>query len=55
MSDIDFLKRALNKAEESITAGGFPAGAVMVRDDEVVGEGISIGCCTLLNLLNFLS
>lgn len=39
----DFLKRALAKAKESVSAGGFPAGAVVVKDGKIIGEGISIG------------
>ena len=45
--DEDFLKMAINKAYESVEKGGFPAGAVVVKDKEVIGEGISIG-----NILN---
>jgi len=41
--DKSFLLKAIQKAKDSIAAGGFPAGAIIVRDDEVVGEGISIG------------
>lgn len=49
MNDIDakFLSRALEKAKESVAQGGFPAGAVIVKDGEIIGEGISIG-----NMLN---
>lgn len=43
MTDEHFMLRAIEKAKESIAAGGFPAGAVVVLDGKVVGEGISIG------------
>lgn len=39
----DFLKRALEKAKKSVAAGGFPAGAVVVKDGQIIGEGISVG------------
>lgn len=38
-----FLKRAIQKAEESVKQGGFPAGAVIVKNNQIIGEGISIG------------
>lgn len=41
--DIKFLILAIKKAEESVAKGGFPAGAIIVKDGKVVGEGISIG------------
>ncbi len=34
---------AIDKAKQSVLEGGFPAGAVVVKDGKVVGEGISIG------------
>jgi len=43
MTDHDFILRAIENAKKSIAAGGFPAGAVVVLDGKVVGEGISIG------------
>lgn len=38
-----FLKRAIEKAEESVKQGGFPAGAIVVKNNQIIGEGISIG------------
>ncbi len=38
-----FLKRAIQKSAESVNQGGFPAGAVIVKDNQIIGEGISIG------------
>ena len=43
MENKDFLQRAIDKARESVAKGGFPAGAVVVKDGQVIGEGISIG------------
>lgn len=43
MEDKDFLQQAITKAKESVAQGGFPAGAIVVKDGKVVGEGISIG------------
>lgn len=31
------------KAKESVLEGGFPAGAIIVKNGEIIGEGISIG------------
>ncbi|OFW88610.1 MAG: hypothetical protein A3J37_07475 [Alphaproteobacteria bacterium RIFCSPHIGHO2_12_FULL_45_9] len=42
-----FLKRAIQKAAESVSKGGFPAGAIVVKDNKIIGEGVSIG-----NMLN---
>ena len=41
--DKSFLNRAIELAQESVEAGGFPAGAVVVRDGTIIGEGVSIG------------
>lgn len=38
-----FLKRAIELARQSVQKGGFPAGAVVVKDGEIIAEGISIG------------
>ncbi len=43
MDDFKYLKQALGEAQESVTQGGFPAGAVVVKDGVIVSEGISIG------------
>jgi len=43
MENKDFLQLAIEKAKESVAKGGFPAGAVVVKDEKVIGEGISIG------------
>lgn len=41
--DNDFLKLAIENAKRSVEKGGFPAGAVVVKDGKVISEGISIG------------
>lgn len=43
MDEEKFLELAIEKARESVASGGFPAGAIVVRDGAVVGEGVSIG------------
>lgn len=37
------LKLAIEQAKKSVEEGGFPAGAVVVKDGEVVSCGISVG------------
>jgi len=39
MSDVDFMRLALEEAERARTAGEVPVGAVVVLDDAVVGRG----------------
>jgi len=41
--EIKFVRLAIEKAKESITQGGFPAGAIIAKNGQVVGEGISVG------------
>lgn len=43
MEEIEYLKRSIELAEESVRKGGFPAGALVVKDGKVIAEGISIG------------
>jgi tRNA(Arg) A34 adenosine deaminase TadA len=38
-----YLERAIEKAKQSVELGGFPAGAVVVKDGKIIGEGVSIG------------
>lgn len=42
-SDKEYLKRAIVLSKESILAGGFPVGALIIQDNKIVGEGISNG------------
>ena len=41
--DKEFLKQAIKLAKDSVQAGGFPAGALVVRDGKIIGKGISVG------------
>ncbi len=41
--DKKFLGKALEIAKKSVERGGFPAGAVVVKDGIIIAEGISIG------------
>lgn len=41
--DTAFLKLALEKAENSVKQGGFPAGAVVVKDGKIISEEVSLG------------
>ena len=41
--DNKFLLRAIEMAKESINAGGFTAGAIIVKNNEIISEAISIG------------
>ncbi len=43
MDDKKFLQKAIMKAKESVAQGGFPAGAIVVKNGEIVGEGVSVG------------
>ncbi len=43
MNDKDFLKLAVEQAKKSVEMGGFPAGAVIVKNGQVIAEGISLG------------
>jgi tRNA(Arg) A34 adenosine deaminase TadA len=43
MQDKDYLQLAIDQANKSVFEGGFPAGAIIVKDGKVIGEGISIG------------
>lgn len=39
----DFLKQAIELSKESVGQGGFPVGAVVAKNNEVVGIGVSNG------------
>lgn len=43
MSDKDYLKLAVEQAKKSVAEGGFPAGAIIVKDGKIVAEGVSLG------------
>jgi tRNA(Arg) A34 adenosine deaminase TadA len=41
--DKHFLEEAILQAEKSIEQGGFPAGAVLVKDNKIISSGVSLG------------
>lgn len=43
MDDKKYLKLAVEQAKESMNQGGFPAGAVIVKDDKIISKGVSLG------------
>lgn len=43
MNDKDYLKLAIEQVKLSVEEGGFPAGAIVVKDGEIIARGISIG------------
>jgi len=43
MNDKDYLKLAIKQAEESVKQGGFPAGALIVKNQKIIAKGISLG------------
>lgn len=43
MSDKEYLKLAIEEAKESVKQGGFPAGAVVVKDGKIISKGVSLG------------
>ena len=42
-NDQKFLKAAVNQAKKSVKLGGFPAGAVVVKDGKIISRGVSLG------------
>ena len=38
-NDSYFMKEALKEAKKSLTEGGLPIGAVLVKDDEIISRG----------------
>jgi len=43
MDNKQYLKLAVEQAKESVSQGGFPAGAVVVKDDKIISKGVSLG------------
>ncbi len=43
MDDHDFLKRAIELSQESVDVGGYPVGAVIVSNGEILATGLSNG------------
>jgi tRNA(adenine34) deaminase len=40
-SDIEFLRQAIENSKQSMQEGNFPAGAIVVKNDEVLSSGVS--------------
>lgn len=43
MSDKDYLRIAVDQAKKSVAEGGFAAGAVVVKNGEIIAKGVSLG------------
>lgn len=43
VDDKQYLKLAVEQAKKSVEQGGFPAGAVIVKNDEIISQGVSLG------------
>ncbi|MDP2692009.1 MAG: nucleoside deaminase [bacterium] len=43
MDNKQYLKLAVEQARKSVEQGGFPAGAVVVKDGHIITEGVSLG------------
>lgn len=41
--DKEYLKLAIEQARMSVEQGGFPAGAIVVKDGKVISKGVSLG------------
>lgn len=41
--DKKHIRRTIELAKESVENGGFPAGALIVKDGKIIAEGISVG------------
>ncbi|KKS43666.1 MAG: Cytidine and deoxycytidylate deaminase zinc-binding region [candidate division CPR1 bacterium GW2011_GWA2_42_17] len=43
MNDKKYLQLAIEQAKKSVDEGGFPAGAIIVKDGKIIAKGISVG------------
>lgn len=43
MDDKHYLQLAIEQAKKSVNEGGFPAGAIIVKDGNVISEAVSTG------------
>ncbi len=41
--NLEFLNMAVEQAKKSVEMGGFPAGAVVVKNGKVISRGVSLG------------
>lgn len=42
-NDLSFLKLAVSQAQKSADLGGFPAGAIIVKDDRIIARASALG------------
>lgn len=42
-NDEKFIRLAIEQSRKSMEQGGFPAGAIIVKDGKVISEGVSLG------------
>ncbi|HBP51423.1 MAG: Guanine deaminase [Candidatus Shapirobacteria bacterium GW2011_GWE1_38_10] len=42
-NDKKFLRKAVDQAKKSVELGGFPAGAVVVKNGKIISKGVSLG------------
>ena len=43
MTNKQYIKLAIKQAEKSVKQGGFPVGAVVVKDGKIISKGVSLG------------
>jgi len=43
VDDKQYLKLAVEQAKKSVNQGGFPDGAVVVKDNKIISKGVSLG------------
>lgn len=43
MTDLKHLKVAIDQAKKSVEQGGFPAGAIVVKDGKIISKAVSLG------------
>lgn len=41
--DLEYLKIAVEQAKKSLEQGGFPAGAIIVKDGKIISKAVSLG------------
>lgn len=41
--DLEYLKIAVEQAKKSLEQGGFPAGAIVVKDGKIISKAVSLG------------
>lgn len=42
-TDLEYLKLAIKQAKKSLGEGGFPAGAIIVKDGKIISKATSLG------------